>query len=148
MTSPSALRPTNTKVNVYGNFTCLPLAGVFTTTISHQGQATRTKVYITKGEADMLLSCHTAEWLQLVQFAFRVHISTTDSLLEEVNQLFQGTGCLKDTVVHLHIDQSVQLVTLQNRQMAFHLQPKVEAELMKSEAADIIEKVERPTPWV
>ncbi|KAJ1087381.1 hypothetical protein NDU88_000557 [Pleurodeles waltl] len=39
-------------------------------------------------------------------------------------------------------------VALKHRRIASHLRPKVEVELPKLEEADIIERVEEPTPWV
>ncbi|KAJ1213805.1 hypothetical protein NDU88_001436 [Pleurodeles waltl] len=80
MKSHPALHPTTTRMYAYGTTMFLPLAGVFTTTIRHQDQPTKTKVYVIKGGADMLLSCHTAEQLQLVQIAFGVYISALDFL--------------------------------------------------------------------
>ncbi|KAJ1181981.1 hypothetical protein NDU88_007180 [Pleurodeles waltl] len=67
-----ALCPTTNRVYAYGTSTCLPLAGVFNTTISHQGQATKMKVYVAERGADMLLGCHTGKRLHLVHFTFGV----------------------------------------------------------------------------
>jgi len=46
--------------------------------------------------------------------------------------------------VKLHIDTSVQPVPQPHRQ--FHVQEKVEDKLVELENADIIEKVDGPTP--
>ena len=48
----------------------------------------------------------------------------------------------------LHIDKDVKPVVQPHRWVPFHLRKKLEAELDAPEAADIIEKVEGPTPWV
>ena len=96
----------------------------------------------------MLLSCQTAERLQLVTFAFSVHTSNIDTLLEEFEQLFQGISCLKWKMVYLHIDKSIRPVALHHCRVVFHLRPKFEEELHKLDAADIIEKVESLTLWV
>ena len=96
----------------------------------------------------MLLSCQTAEELELVKFAFCIHQVSLESLVEEYNHLFIGIGCLVGREVHLHIDKTIQPVALRHRRVAFHLRPKVEAELRKLEAADIIDRSVGPTPWV
>ena len=96
----------------------------------------------------MLLSCKTAEELQLVKFAFSVHQISLENLLKQYPTLFDGIGCLKDKEIQLHINKSVQPIALRHRRIAFHLRPKVEEELKKLEEAGIIEKVEGPTPWV
>ena len=96
----------------------------------------------------MLLSSKTSEELQLVHFAYSVHRTNIESKLEEFPGLFEGISCLKGKEVCLRVDQSIQPVALRHRRIAFHLRPKVEAELKKLEEAAIIEKVEGPTPWV
>ncbi|KAJ1198170.1 hypothetical protein NDU88_002014 [Pleurodeles waltl] len=67
-----------------------------------------------------------------------VHLGTVDGLLAEFEQLFEGIGCLKDRLMHVHIDKAVQPFALKHCQVAFHLRPKVEAELRKLEQEDII----------
>ena len=96
----------------------------------------------------MLLSCQAAGELEQVKFAFCIHQISLESLIEEYNHLFIGIGCLVGREVQLHIDKTIQPVALRHRWVAFHLRPKVEAELQKLEAADIIERVKGPTPWV
>lgn len=48
----------------------LPLAGVFTAEVAHGSHVLKTRIYVTKGGHGMLLSCRTAESLQLVAFCF------------------------------------------------------------------------------
>ncbi|KAJ1140557.1 hypothetical protein NDU88_006907 [Pleurodeles waltl] len=96
----------------------------------------------------MLLGCRTAEQLNLISFAFSVHLETVESLVTEFKSLFEGIGCLKDRMLRLHIDKFIQPVALKHCRVAFHLRPKVEEELRKLEQADVIEKVDGPTPWV
>ncbi|KAJ1170075.1 hypothetical protein NDU88_001956 [Pleurodeles waltl] len=51
---------------------------------------------------------------------------SVDDLLAEFSQLFKGIGCLKDPLIHLHIDELIQPVALKHRPVAFHLRLKVE----------------------
>ena len=96
----------------------------------------------------MLWSCQTAEHLHLIGFAFSIHLAGIDNFLEEFQPLFQRIRSLKDKTVQLHIDKCIQSVALRHRRVAFHLSSKVEEELHKLEAVDIIEWVEGPTPCV
>ncbi|KAJ1175277.1 hypothetical protein NDU88_000565 [Pleurodeles waltl] len=69
-------------------------------------------------------------------------------LVAEFSQLFDGTGCLKNCLIFLHIEDSIQPVALRHCRVAFHLCPKVEEELRKLEPPDIIEWVDSPKPGV
>ncbi|KAJ1113141.1 hypothetical protein NDU88_001396 [Pleurodeles waltl] len=126
------LRPTPTKVFAYGLSTPLPLTGVLTMEISHDSHSAHAKVYITKNSSGILLSCHTVERLHLVTFVFSVPMRSIEDLLTEFARLFQGIGCLKDRPIHLHIDESIQLIALKHCRVAFHLHPKVENELSRT----------------
>ena len=64
-------------------------------------------------------------------FALSVHMKSLDALIEEFEHIFHGIGCLKDKSVSLHIENSVQLVVLRHRRVAFRLRPKVEERLHK-----------------
>ncbi|KAJ1160618.1 hypothetical protein NDU88_001114 [Pleurodeles waltl] len=140
------LRPTTTQVYAFGSSKPVSLAGVFTTDISHEEQSTHTKVYVTPTGSGMLLSCRMAEQLNLISFAFSAHLGGVNDILAEFAQLFEGFGCLRDRLIHLHINNSIQPVALKDRRAAFHLRLKVEPELRKLEQADIIYKWRAPTP--
>ncbi|KAJ1208292.1 hypothetical protein NDU88_003678 [Pleurodeles waltl] len=106
------LRTTTTGVFAFESSTPLPLTGVFRTDITRKGQTISTNVYVTKNGAGMLLSCRRAEKLGLVSFAFSVHQESIKGLIAEHSQLFQGIGCLKQRLIHLHIDLSIQPLAL------------------------------------
>lgn len=55
---------------------------------------------------------------------------------------------MKDFQVKLHIDTTVQPTCQPHRRVPFHIRQRVEQELQKLEASDIIETVSGPTPWV
>ncbi|KAJ1215641.1 hypothetical protein NDU88_003249 [Pleurodeles waltl] len=143
-----ALRTTTTKVFAFGLSALLLLAGVFRNDVMHVAQTVSTNICVTKSGSGMLLSFRMAEKLALVSFAFSVHHESIEGLVAEHSQLLNGIGCLKDKLIHLHIDQSILLVALKHCWVAFHLRPKVGKELRKLEMACIIERVEGPIPWV
>ena len=95
--------------------------GVFRASIQHQEQAVQAKVYVTSVGTGVLLSCKTAEELELISFALCVHQAAVEILLEEYNHLFQGIGCLRNKEVQLHINNTIQPVALRHRRVAFHL---------------------------
>ncbi|KAK3749040.1 hypothetical protein QZH41_005695 [Actinostola sp. cb2023] len=72
----------------------------------------------------------------------------TGKLIQRYPELFEDKiGQLKDYEVKLHIDPDVKPVAQPHRRVPFHLRAKVE-EINQLLDADVIEKVEGPTPWV
>ena len=73
------------------------------------------------------------------------HIDS-EEIIKQYPALFDGSiGALKDYKVKLHIDTSVQPVPPPN---PVQCAKKVEDKLVELENADIIEKVDGPTPWI
>lgn len=121
---------------------------MFHADISHDSTRRRVKVYISQEGSGYLLSFQTAEDLNPIQFTFFVHAHDLYHLLQDFAPLFDGIGCLVGPAIQLHIHESVAPVGLRHRRIAFHLCPKVEAELKLLEIAGIIEHVRCHTPWV
>ena len=48
----------------------------------------------------------------------------------------------------MHVDPAITPVAQAHRKIPFSVRPKLEAELEKLEADDIIERVEKPTSWM
>ena len=71
-----------------------------------------------------------------------------DEVVRRFPKLWKGIGCLKGVQVKLHIDNSVPPVAQKHSRVPFHRREKVAKEIVKLEAADIIEKVSGPTEWV
>ena len=55
---------------------------------------------------------------------------------------------MKDLKVKLDVDKNVRPVAQKHRRVPFHLTDKLEAELQRLEAANVIERVESATDWV
>ncbi|KAK3710388.1 hypothetical protein QZH41_012314 [Actinostola sp. cb2023] len=73
----------------------------------------------------------------------------TGKLMQRYPELFEDKiGQLKDYEVKLHIDPDVKPVAQPHRRVPFHLRAKVEEEINQLLDADVIEKVEGPTPWL
>ena len=71
-----------------------------------------------------------------------------ESLLNEYDDLFHGIGKMKDLKVKLDVDKNVRPVAQKHRRLPFHLRDKLEAELQRLGAANVIERVESATDWV
>ena len=87
--------------------------------------------------------------------ADKTHVSSSsndnksvESLLNEYDDLFHGIGKMKDLKVKLDVDKNVRPVAQKHRRVPFHLRDKLEAELQRLEAANVIERVESATDWV
>ena len=55
---------------------------------------------------------------------------------------------MKGVKVDLHVDPAITQVAQAHRRIPFSVRPKLEAELDKLDADDIIERIEKPTSWV
>ena len=64
---------------------------------------------------------------------------SVESLLNEYDDLFHGIGKMKDLKVKLDVDNIVRPVAQKHRRVPFHLRDKLEAELQRLEAANVIE---------
>ena len=77
---------------------------------------------------------------------------STDFLAKKFPKLFSGKlGLIKDVKIKLEIDETVKPVRQAQRPIPFHLRDAVERELLRQEAAGIIERVTAkhgPTTWV
>ncbi len=100
--------------------------------------------YVIPGDHGSLLGYSTSVELDLIAVLNNI----TDPHLKH-EKLFNGIGKLKDTMVKLHIDETVKPVAQKQCRTLFHLRDKVANEIEKLLKEDVIEKVEdTPTPWV
>ena len=76
------------------------------------------------------------------------NIANVDNVIEDYNDIFEGTGKLKDFELILHTDKSVLPVVHPSREIPYNLRQKLREKLIELEENDIIEKVEGPMTWV
>ena len=123
------------------------------------GNFTTAVFYIFNGNAATLISKSSAECLGLLRvgpLSGRVNSCSSGGStglgvrpwVDKYPQCFAGVGCLKDYKVSLHIDTTVQPVAQPVRRMPFGHRDLARAKIDELLAADIIERVEGPTPWV
>ena len=72
----------------------------------------------------------------------------TESIVKSFEDVFKGTGRLKDFQLDLHVDKSVTPIAQPLRQTPFKMKKQIEDKIDELEKNDIIEKTSGPTPWV
>ena len=80
-------------------------------------------------------------------YAYAYVASEDQALVNEYTDIFEGIGKLKDTSVHIHVDESITPVVQPHSRIPFNIHKQVEKELQKLEVG-IIEDTDGPTPWV
>ena len=103
------------------------------------------RFHVIKGAHDSLGGFNTAQELGLVNIVNKIGSNWED----KYPGLKKGIGKLKGVQVKLRIDESVRHVAITNRNIPFHMRPKIEEELRLLKE-DTVEKVPvgEPTPWV
>ena len=96
--------------------------------------------YVTDGCDGSLLTCDTAEALELVTVDRKLLLAVGTEA--ETDPLYEGVGLLKDFSVKLHIDDSVPPVAKPHRRIPINLREKVEDKLCQLEKDGIIEKAD------
>ena len=147
------LTPTTTKIYPFRSDVPLPVSGVFKCSVEKGQKKARCTFFVIKGDCFNVLSYKTSKALGLIKIVTTVSStpqssSVADELVASHPELFQGIGKLKDCQVKLHIKTDIRPACQPHRRVPFHIRQKVEDELRKLEADDIIEKVTGPTPWV
>ncbi|CAB4043628.1 Hypothetical predicted protein, partial [Paramuricea clavata] len=107
--------------------------------------------FVVKGMTGCLVSWKGSQTLGLVQVVQSVEQPRKDkveSLVESYSDLFEGLGKLKGFQVCLHVENNVQPIAQPPQRVPFHVQEKLEEQLLNDEKLGVIEKTEGPTPWV
>ena len=147
------LEHAHSKIYSYGSDTPLPLLGTLSTTIKSSSNSTTTQLHV-KGNTGNLLSYNTARMLGLTAISVNtttvtdVNKDSPESLQEEFECLYGGIGRLRNKIVKLHVDPDITLRQQPHRWIPFRVRGDARKELERLERLDIIERVERPTPWI
>ncbi len=151
-----ALHPTGTKLFAYKSNKPLNMVGYFDTEVKAQDKTVKASIFVVSGSASNLLSSKSAQALGLVQFNIVMNAQENisidkakiDKVVNEFSDRFKGIGELKDCKIKFHVDETVKPIAQPHRRIPFSMREKLESKLIELEEADIIEKVEGPTPWV
>ena len=163
------LKKTNIKAYPVNSTESVKMKGKFQTLVESRKRITVATIYVTEQDGGCLLGNHTAQELGLISlhlnkigtstnFRKQNNITNThpvkdkiiQNLLSKHQRVFEGTGKLQNRQVELIVDRSVKPVVQRQRRIPFHLRAKVDSELERLEAEDIIEKVPdtEETPWI
>ena len=74
-------------------------------------------------------------------------VDSLPSILEEVPEVFEGLGCLKDEH-NIKVEKTVTPVVHATRQVPLNIMEKVKKELDSIEKSKILSKTENPSKWV
>ena len=72
----------------------------------------------------------------------------TETIVKSFEDVFKGTGRLKDFQLDLQVDKSVTPIAQRLHQTPFKMKKQIEDKIDELEKNDIIEKKSGPTPWV
>ena len=144
------VRRSTARLMTYGSEFPIDLHGEFKCTVAVNGQRNTSKIYvINKNKSGCLLGKETAISLGIVTIGQLNQIEAElDSILAEHEELFEGTGKLKDFKLKLHIDHAIKPVAQSTRRVPYHLKDKVAEKIRELEKLDIIEETDGPTDWV
>ena len=144
------LQPTSTRVFPYGERSPLPVLGMANFNIGYNSERFLVTFHVVEGTAGNLLGYKAADKLLILSMAGHVTAIkvTENSFVNQYDDLFTGNGEFKDTLVTLHIDETVIPKQQPHRRIPYHIRKDVENELKRLDDDDIIEKTDGPTPWI
>ncbi|XP_064479163.1 uncharacterized protein K02A2.6-like [Ornithodoros turicata] len=140
------IKKSNTRVYAFGSQQPLPIIGKICAALSYKDKTSTEDIFIIEKSVSSILSFTAATNLDLIKVAYTVDKS--QSPLVQFPSICSVVGKLKNFQVHLQIDKEVAPVAQPYRRVPFALRKKVEAELDRLLALDIIEVAEGATPWV
>ena len=86
---------------------------------------------------------------KLLKFGVPVYpLQSTEVIMSDYKEVFDGAGKLKDYQVKLHVSPNVPPVAQPDRCTLFSLHDKVKKKVEELVSMDIIEPVKGLTPWV
>ena len=144
----SPLMDTSVVLSSYGAFKVKPEGKV---TLACQAQALKESLpfFVAAVNSPPILGLSACLKLNLVKRVESVAQAprTKEEILDKFADKFSGLGCMKGEY-HIELDDSVQPVIHPPRRIPYSLLEKLKAKLQELEEKDVVQKVDRPTPWV
>ncbi|GAB1601043.1 hypothetical protein Ahia01_000382500 [Argonauta hians] len=138
------LEKCDTKVYPFSSTVPLKVRGKFQTEVSYNGHRQQVYFLVVDTTDIPILSWKTSQDLRLLTTVNKID-GDVESHYQDV---FTGLGKLKDQLIHLHIDTSVQPVAQRYRKIPFHMRKQLDEHLDREIELGVIEKATGPTPWV
>lgn len=132
----------------------IPIIGQCSFDCQLNGQVHKISFYITNIDCKNILGRETSQMLKLLKRVHSVSFdsienkSSSEQLISQYQDCFNGLGCIKNFQCHLTIKPEVIPSVDACRKIPFQLQDKVKSELNNLEKSGIIQKVDEPTDWV
>lgn len=142
------------KLYAYTADTPLDTVDCFEAEIQAGDRSVEAEFVVIKQKGEALLSGSTATKLGVLKIGLNIQniVSESDGenadLLTDFKPLFTGFGKLQGREVKLTVDPEVKPVAQPLRRTPFGLREKVAKKIQELVDKDIIEPVEKPTPWV
>ena len=142
-------RKSDQKLYAYGSKQPLNVLGTFSALVRVEGKETEAEFVVINGEGAALLGRETAIQLGVLKSGTRIcTVTSSEKIMSDYKEIFEGVGKLKDYQVKLHVNPDVPPVAQPVRRTPFSLRDKVKEKIEELVAMDIIEPVEGPTLWV
>ena len=142
-------RKSDKKLYAYGSKQLLNVLGTFSALVRVEGKEIEAEFVVINGEGAALLGRETAIQLGVLKLGTRIYtVTSSETIMSDYKEIFEGVGKLKDYQVKLHVNPDVHPVAQPVRRTPFNLRDKVKEKIEELVAMDIIEPVEGPTPWV
>lgn len=139
------------------NGTPIKTIGCCNLQIEYKDKCTISEIYVAEGPSTPILGLPTCLDLQLIQLIYAVDQKPIpspdtkpldkDTVLSDYADVFKGIGQFPGNCT-IHVDPEIQPIVNPPRRIPIALRDKLKAELDRMEMADIIAKVNAPTPWV
>ena len=142
-------RKSDKKLYAYGSKQPLNVLGTFSALVRVEGKEIEAEFVVINGEGAALLGRETAIQLGVLKLGTRIcTVTSSETIMSDYKEIFEGVGKLKDYQVKLHVNPDVPPVAQPVRRTPFSLRDKVKEKIEELVAMDIIEPVEGPTPWM
>ena len=142
-------RKSDKKLYAYGSKQPLNVLGTFSALVRVERKEIEAEFVVINGEGAALLGRETAIQLGVLKLGTRIcTVTSSETIMSDYKEIFEGVGKLKDYQVKLHVNPDVPPVAQPVRRTPFSLRDKVKEKIEELVAMDIIEPVEGLTPWV
>ena len=149
------IKPRKTKVKIfpYGTKVQLNIIGIVRLRVETESCVANVDFHILKGHSGNLMERKSSVDLGFLKIGVPESVNAIaeneiNPILTEFEDVYIGLGKLKDFKLKIHIDDSVKPVAQPICRMPFPIRTQVVEKINELEKADIILKVEGPTPLV
>ncbi len=144
----TSLQKTDVVLTSYGNFKVKPEGKVFLRCVIN-GQSEMLPFFVVTVQSTPILGLQACEKLNLVKKVNEVGLSpsTKEHIIHDYPEVFEGLGSM-DGEYHIVVDKTVKPVIHPPRKVPYSILGKLKEKLSQLEKIGVVQKVDKPTPWV